>query len=611
MGPGLQNLGLRLQLAILPAQVIGPLRRASARLLVPFGYLALAIGASWPLARDFATYTVGDIVPDQRHAVWVLWHTAQALAGRVTWPETSHLAWPHGVSVLVDGVGPLNGIVALPFWPHGPAAAYNGVMLLGLAASGWCLYALARGTGQPRGPAFLAGALYLLWPIHLVGLYGHLEKAFVGMLPLALLAGLRAFDPARARGWLAAPGVALLGALLQNGNQFVFAALGVGLLGAQTWWAAPAGERPARLRRMVLAAGVAVAICAPLLVAIALVMRDPALNVALGAAGGYYAPDALSLVLPGPHQWWAGWLYPDRTHLLDWVWASTRPGLNPTPTWYGTGVETAVGIPLTAIALGIVAWRAGMARPWILFGLAFAVLSLGPRLRVDGIATRVPLPYLVAKRVPGLNVMRTPGRFMLLGSVGFALAAGAGLSALVRRRPARATAVAGAAVALAAVECWPHPWPQTALPPVSAFHRQLAADRAPGAVLDLPHGWEGRSTHASAYMYFQTVHRRPIAWPYLSRQYLTYPVAGLEAFWRADLPAGPALRRRLRDLGYAYVVVHRYPATFGGGWVAHGHDGRPIGEQSAPASERLIAEAFAGEPPAYEDDLVAVWAVSR
>ena len=145
------------------------LRSAAVRALVPLGYLALAIAVSWPLARDFATYTIGDITYDERHAIWVLWYTAQALAGRVSWPGTTHLLWPHGISVLVDGVGPLNGVAALPFWPWGAAAAFNGAVVVGVALSGWALYALARGIGLERGPAFVAGLLYLIWPMHLIG----------------------------------------------------------------------------------------------------------------------------------------------------------------------------------------------------------------------------------------------------------------------------------------------------------------------------------------------------------------------------------------------------------------------------------------------------------
>ena len=130
--------------------------------VIPAGYLALAVAASWPLARDFATYTVGDVHYDERHAIWMLWYTAQALAGRVSWPDTTHLLWPHGISVLVDGVGPLNGVLALPFWPWGAAAAFNGTALLGITLSGWSLYALAHGIGLARGPAFVAGTLFLL-----------------------------------------------------------------------------------------------------------------------------------------------------------------------------------------------------------------------------------------------------------------------------------------------------------------------------------------------------------------------------------------------------------------------------------------------------------------
>jgi hypothetical protein len=501
--------------------------------------------------------------------------------------------------------------MALPFWPWGPAAAFNGTAVTGLALSGWCLYALARGIGLARGPAFVAGMLYLLWPIHLIALHGHLEKLFIGLLPLALLAGLRAFDPSRRRGWLFAPAAALLALLLQHGNQFLFAALGLALLGGLTWYTAPPAERRPRVGRMVASGGLAVLACLPLLLATIRVMRDPALQIALGEMAFYYSPDALSLVLPAPHQWWTRWLYPDAAYLPDYVWASTMPGLNPTRTWYGTGLETAVGIPLMALGLGVWGWRDRAARIWIVFGLAFAVLSLGPRLRVNGVVTPVRLPYVVAKRVPGLDVIRTPGRYMLLAAVGLALGAGAGLAAITRRYPTRSTAVVAIAATAVAVECWPHAWFQTALPRASAFYDRLAATPPDGAILDLPQGWGGAHHLASAYMYFQTIHRRPIAWGYLAREYRQYPNAGLEALWQPALPGGPALRERLQALGYRYVVVHRRPMTFAGGWVHDGRDGQPFGPEHQPATERLIAEAFAGEAPTYQDDLIAVWRVPR
>jgi hypothetical protein len=585
----------------------GRLRRIGSGALVPLGYLALAIAASWPLARDFATYTVGDVHYDERHAIWVLWYTAKALAGQVSWPHTTHLLWPNGISVLVDGVGPLNGMIALPFWPWGAAAAFNGTALSGLALSGWCLYALARCIGVERGPAFVAGALYLLWPLHLISLTGHLEKLFVGMLPLTLLAGLRAFEPDRGRAWLAAPGLALLGALLQNGNQFVFAALGVAVVGVQAWLAAPAAERPARLRRMAIAAALSLAICAPLLLAIAQVMRDPTLYVALGEQTRYYSPDALSLLLPSPHQRWAFWLFPSDMHLTNYVWAPTWCVLEPQTDWYGVGLETAITVPLAAVALCAVAWRERAARPWIVFGLIFAVLCLGPRLRLFGAMLPIAMPYDALQHVPGLDIMRTPGRFMLLGSIGFSLAAGLGLAALARRRPSGGAALVALAAVVVAAECWPRPWAQTALPHVPGFYRQLAADRSGGAVLDLPHGWYNRSDRASAYMYYQTIHGHPIAWSYLSRYHKRFPNAGLDPLWNLQLPAGAALRARIKALGFRWVVWHKHPGMFVGGRVSTGMLAQPAGPPAPLDRHPIFRDAFAGERPVYDDDLITVF----
>src|SRR5262249_11465346 len=49
-------------------------------LAVCFGYLALTIGVTWPLAPNFTTALTG--VGDTRHHLWMLWHTREALAGR-------------------------------------------------------------------------------------------------------------------------------------------------------------------------------------------------------------------------------------------------------------------------------------------------------------------------------------------------------------------------------------------------------------------------------------------------------------------------------------------------------------------------------------------------
>lgn len=83
------------------------------------GYSLLAILLTWPLVRDFKTYTIGEVPHDIRHAIWVLWYTKEALLLRASWPWTTMLHYPHGISLLCDGVGPLNAVFSLPYWHWG------------------------------------------------------------------------------------------------------------------------------------------------------------------------------------------------------------------------------------------------------------------------------------------------------------------------------------------------------------------------------------------------------------------------------------------------------------------------------------------------------------
>src|SRR4051794_19758262 len=136
------------------------------------------------MVRDFGTRLIGDVWFDQRHSVWMLWHVKEAFMGRQPLFDANLLYYPHGISTLVDGVGPVSGVLALPFWPWGPIAAYNGAVLAGFVLSGWCMYLLARRCALDPVSAFGTGLLFMLWPIHLVSMYGHLEKAFIGLLPL-------------------------------------------------------------------------------------------------------------------------------------------------------------------------------------------------------------------------------------------------------------------------------------------------------------------------------------------------------------------------------------------------------------------------------------------
>ena len=93
--------------------------------------------------------------------------------------------------MVTNALGPFSALFALPFWGLGPAAAYNATIVLGFALTGFCMYLLAREIGCSRPAAWVAGLLYMVAPLHLLAVYGHVNKVFLGFIPLALLVTIR------------------------------------------------------------------------------------------------------------------------------------------------------------------------------------------------------------------------------------------------------------------------------------------------------------------------------------------------------------------------------------------------------------------------------------
>src|SRR5260370_9541647 len=139
-------------------------------------YLALSVAYTWPLVLDFSGRIIGIVPADPRHSIWLIWHFKEWLLGRDTLFYTHMLYYPAGISTLLDGVGPLSGVFALPFWHWGPVAAYNGAILIGFWLTGYCMYLCAVGLGFSRELGLFCGAVYQLFPIHIAAIDGHMEK---------------------------------------------------------------------------------------------------------------------------------------------------------------------------------------------------------------------------------------------------------------------------------------------------------------------------------------------------------------------------------------------------------------------------------------------------
>ncbi len=507
---------------------------------------------------------------------------------------------------MTHGLGPVMGLFALPFWPLGPEAAFNGAILVGFVLTGYFLYLLAWEWGCTRPVAFFAGLMLLVAPIHLSGLYGHIEKTFVGLLPLGLLLTGRALHTDGRKGWLwstAAAFVSLL-SLLHNGHQFVFLASALAFLLILTWYNESRETRRVIGQRAIRLGLLHLLIAGPMILLILQASNAPGITRAVSQDASLFQPALVEFFIPSGFSWLLGQQVRDFMNLPQQV-------------------ETAVSLSWTGLVLALIALIYGpvKARQWLVFLLLIMFLALGPSLRLVGDrfltwqGEAVPMPFAFLAYLPGLDFMRTPGRYMFIGYVAFAFAAALGLQWLLRRYPRQAALIFVLASSLVLLESWPAPWPQEALLPVSPFYQQLVNDEAEYGVFDLPvlptpFNWQ--VNFGSFYQVEQMTHQKGIAYGYISRIYEIHPFLPC-LFPETMLPQDDLLvngqpspcyeqvEATLAYYNYRYVVWHK-PEN----WQPWGYEPGSWGEQQAAD---LVTHVFADRVPFYEDKWVTVYEV--
>lgn len=157
-------------------------------------YLGVALVITWPLLTVISTRFIGHPFGDAyeyAHHIWWLKYALQT--GQPLYVQPL-LGYPDGLNSAWLWAVPLQSFPAWLFAFFLPLpAAFNLSALLRLALNGWAMQALAYDlTGGKRGPALLAGLIFMLFPTF----QGQLAVAHTGLLalwpvPLYVLALLR------------------------------------------------------------------------------------------------------------------------------------------------------------------------------------------------------------------------------------------------------------------------------------------------------------------------------------------------------------------------------------------------------------------------------------
>jgi hypothetical protein len=401
--------------------------------LVAAAGVLLALLTTWPLVLHMPSRIAPDLGDPVRTAWEVAW-VGHAMLHQPLHLFDANTFYPHPLSLAFSDS--LLGYGPAAFFGSGTVAALVRYNLLFLFAWSLCFvgaYLLARELGLGRLGGAAAGIAFAYAPYRVTEA-GHLHVISSGGLPLALFLLLRGYRRSSGRlvlaGWLVSAWQVSLGFTL--GLQYCYLLAVLALLALVYWWRGRLGPAatgpPARRSRGPLMPArllVVTVIGAAALGTVAIYQARPYLKVSHDYPTAKRTIREVENYSSGP----AALLSASSENR---VWGSATAGMRAKVHSKNEDVFFPGGLILVLALLGLAGVGGAAYTRNLRLGLALGALTCSVLAMGLGL-TGAGYPYrLLYDHAPGWDGVRVPGRVFTLGTLFYALLAGAGLTQLVR-----------------------------------------------------------------------------------------------------------------------------------------------------------------------------------
>ena len=380
---------------------------------------------------------------DVYQSLWGLWWVPYAIFTLHASPYiTNMILYPVGANLATQTMTPLAGILFAPLQAIGLAFEYNFLFFTSFIIGGLTMFMLAKYLVKDNYAAFIAGLIFAFSPVHIAQSYSHLQWTITEFIPLFVLFFIISIKSKKTTIlYSGLAGISLflvtfMGDIEQGIMMIFFAIISIIVLLVL--------ERKEILKKVTVYNLGIMAIfflifSSPFIYWLANAYNSSTLSTANQLSGTannmLYSDTLISFFLPS--------YYNGIFHDASLSYFNQTYALNYQNVQYNSDVTEKIAyIGFTVLALVLFALyhehkknKLLEIKYWIIIGVIFGLLALGPILQITDTSTGIPSLYSLYKAIPIFNVLREPGRFDFVVTVALAVLAAFGIKNLREKLP--------------------------------------------------------------------------------------------------------------------------------------------------------------------------------
>ncbi len=405
-------------------------------------YTIIALTMFWNIAGNINGMVVnggGDVY----QSLWGLWWVPYSIFTLHSSPYITHMIlYPVGANLATQTMTPLAGILFAPLQVIGLSFEYNFLFFTSFIIGGLTMFMLAKFLVKDNYAAFIAGLIFAFSPIHIAQSYSHLQWTMTEFIPLFVLFFLMALRSKRLSilysglAGISLVLVTFMGDIEQGIMMAFFAIVSVFVLLVL--------ERKEIFRKITLYNLGMIVIAflifsSPFIYWLVGAYNSSTLSTANQLSGTannmLYSDTLISFFLPS--------YYNGIFHDASLSYFNETYALNYQGVQYSSDVTEKIAyIGFTVLALVLFALyhehkknKLLEIKYWMIIGIIFGLLALGPILQITDASTGIPSVYTLYKAIPIFNVIREPGRFDFVVTLVLAVLAAFGIKNMREKLP--------------------------------------------------------------------------------------------------------------------------------------------------------------------------------